>query len=194
MATQSTTLFSLTKVKDYLGVNNDDARLETIADAVSVAIERMTARSFVTRTKVKTFDAKGSGKVYLPDVGVASITTIRTRTGFDVAWSTVLSTAYELDPDTGIVHVFNDTVPVGPRTIEVTYVVGDDVQDGTGIPFDLYQAGLDYVKFIYHRMKSDTVLMTSVSLGGFSATSLPKIPADIEGVILGYRRIRTLCL
>lgn len=190
MATAATTMFSLQTVKDYLGVTGagDDALLETIADGVSDRIEKAAGRVFVQRTLTEYHDAQGKDRALLHQYPVASVISVKRRASFDSAWETL--TAYEIDTRTGWLYLNRENFYSGPRTAEIVYVAGFDVQDGAGLPRDARQLALDFVKYCYDRRKNSAVLAGTVSVGPASMVIVPDLPRDIKDALQRWRKVR----
>ena len=199
-ATRSTTLFALAKVKTFVGATGattDDALLVQIADGVSERIERDTQRKFVNRTVTEYPQAKGD-KLFLRNVPVSSVTTVKTRTTLADALSTVAATEYEADLDLGIlwakgvVSGIQTVWPDGERLTEVVYVAGWGVQDAATLPADIYEAGLEYAKFAYLKTKSPGVIAGSINVGPHSITVIPDVPKELRDLFASWRKRRFL--
>lgn len=198
MATKTTTMFSLAKVRAYLeikGVTNtgDDALLETIADGVSERVEQMISRRVVTRARVEKLDARGRDSVLLSGMPVQSITSVKTRVHLSEAFETQDVGDFELDGFTGRLYAKSGAFPSGPLTTEVTYQEGYGAQDNEAIPAGLMEAALEFVAFVYKRGKAG-VIVTSTNVGGNSITIVPKLPKDIEDAIMAYKKFRGIHL
>lgn len=210
MSTRATTLFSLVTVKSYLpavGATND-AVITQIADGVSAAIEQMTGRKFVSQSVTRTVNigrgvlgvnpsqslpfGYGDGpSVYrLPDYPVSAITSVARRATLMDAWETLDSTEYELDDRLGIVYLKQLAFYTGPRAAKFVYTAGYDAQDGAGLPADLVQAGLDWVKFVWTRQANGFLVASSQNQGGTSAIAVPSPSKDIMDRILTHRKVR----
>ena len=195
MATKSTTIFSLTKVKSYLGVEgaNHDALLDQIADGVSERVEAYTGRTFVTRAVTETLDGDGKQFLYLRNYPVVSVTSLKIRYSLLDEW-TVLNVAAEtvLDARRGRLYLNSMHFPWGPLSIEVVYSAGWGAQDAVALPQDLVQAALDYVKFVYDRKTVGATLAASMTIGPNTVSVVPDIPTDVKRVLDSYRKVRSI--
>lgn len=197
MATKATTLFSLAAVKSYLEIENDDADLNavltTIADGVSDRIERMTGRTFVTRSITEIFDARGRTFAFLKTLPVASLTTVRIRASLSDAWEDVSDDAV-LDTEIGQVHLAEGQFYAGPMTAEFVYSAGYGAQDNAALPSDAVQAALDYVTFVWKRKQAGLIMAGSSSIGGQSIMVVPEPPKDLRDTIMNLRKLRGVAL
>lgn len=193
-ATRSTTLFSISAVLTYLqsatmvggGVvdTRDSPRIVQIADAVSARIESQTKRVFVTRAFTETRNGTGTRSLRLHQFPVTALTSLAVT---DVPGGTTttlaLGTDFDLNPVMGELRLRQGVFTRGFQNIAIAYSAGFDAQDGPLIPPDLYQAGLDYVKYILDRVASGAVLASSIRVGPSDVVVLPGIPKDIQAVI-----------
>lgn len=196
MGTAATTLFSLAKVKDYVKAGASqvhDQQLIQIADAVSQRIEAFTRRPWVTRTVTEMRDGDGKQHFQLRHFPVQSITSARYRFSLLDGWTNLNpATDLELDDFRGYVYLKSLVWcwPKGPRTVEITYVAGFGNQDAPELPQDVYHAGLDFVKFVYDRWKTDAVALGSLSVSGSTAVVVPDLPKDLKDVLAMHTKVR----
>jgi uncharacterized phiE125 gp8 family phage protein len=193
-ATKTTTLFSLDAVKSYLTVksaNTDqDAILVRIADGVSERIEQLTQRAFVTRLITETLDGNGRSSIRFNTFPIQTISQLRTRTDLSFSFALVDPANYVLEGRTGIVHLKADVFPLGPLTVEGQINAGFGAQDGQTLPADVYQAGLDWVKFVYDRKAAGLVLAGSANMGNMSIALIPEPPKDVLSALQPWKKLR----
>jgi hypothetical protein len=193
MPTKATTMFSLTRVKAYLGATQGDKDqvITDVADGVSERIDLLTGRKFVTRSITQLCDAKGADSLALRDYPVTAITSVRRRQDVSGAWETALdAAAYEVDGRLGVLYLKSGVGPFysGPLTTEVVFTAGFGAQDAATLP--LFQEALDWVKFAFTRQGNNLLVTSSVSEGGRSTVIVPEPPKDILNAVLAYRKVR----
>lgn len=189
--TRATTLFSLDVVRNYVGANDAtlDDLIVRIADAVSERIEMQTNRVFVTRTIVETLNGDGSRRLVLrfcPIVAVASLTMKYTA---DQATPDALveGTDYDIDKRIGKIMLRTLTFPEVFQGVVCTYSTGFGAKDAATLPADLYEAALEYVKYLYSIKTANAVAATSVSLGNSTFMLTQDLPADLKRAINYWR-------
>jgi hypothetical protein len=193
MPTKSTTLWSLNVVRDYCKAKatDHDATLTRIADGVSERVDAYARRPFVTRSIVERRDGSGTQELPLRHFPVVSITQAKYRFSLLDVWAVLDPVDYELDGFRGYVILTSLAWPAGRQTVEVTYNAGFGAQDAPTLPADVYQAGLDVVKFVYDRWKADTVSLGSVNVQeAGSAVLVPALPKDVKDAIDPYVKRR----
>jgi uncharacterized phiE125 gp8 family phage protein len=195
MATKATTIFSLNKVKTYLGIEGatHDAMLEVLADGVSERIEAYLGRAFVTRSVTETLDGNGKQFIFLRNYPVQSVTSLRIRYSLLDEW-TELTVAAEtvLDQRLGRLYLTSTCFPKGPLAVEVTYQAGFGAQDNAALPADVVQAALDYLKFVYDRKTSGATVAASMTIGPNTISVVPDIPADVKRALDAYKKFRAV--
>ncbi len=194
-ATRATTLFSLDVVRPHVqnaigteAETADDARLALVADGVSARIESETRRVFVTRSLTEVRDGDDRRTLRLrtyPVESIDSLTVADDAGGTPVAL--VEGTDYDVDFRIGEIRLRTRVFTRGFQNVAVIYTAGFDAQDGADLPADIYQAGLDYVKFAYKRTQSDGLASSSVTTGGVSGTFIPAPPKDVLAVLDSWR-------
>lgn len=165
------------------GDSSDDALIAQIADGVSERIEKVTGRYFVKRTGLTLWQGPPSADRrrrflrYIPVVSVDSFSI----NGISLAENV----DYTVDLTSGLVELFTHHFPhPNPAfPVVVSYTAGFDVQDGPALPADIYQAGLDYLKFAYSRSIANGLSSGTVRIGGTEATFVPAPPKDILATI-----------
>jgi hypothetical protein len=194
-ATSTKTMWSLGVVKSHVkaSATTQDGLIARLADGVSSRIESYINRRIVSQTITNlVIDNNDSDKVRLPDYPVISIQSIETRWTMSSAWLALDAGLYELDGRHGFVYAvgFVQGFYTGPRTVRVSYTAGWDVQDGPGIPADLYTMPLDYVKFLYDRWNNDLLVTQSLSEGNRNATVPQELPKDLKDAFAHYVKRR----
>jgi hypothetical protein len=179
--TKTTTLFSLETLKAWIKVtgidDREDPRLVIAGDGATAEIETELDVLFVKRSVVETRSGDGKSTLVLQNAPVVSIDS------FTVDGSAVAASAYALDADTGIIAM-TSAFNVGVKNVVIGYTCGYDVQDGDGLPSDIYRAGLDLAKAIYDELASGAIAATSVSLGASTMViKTAKRPPSVQRVI-----------
>lgn len=192
MATRATTLFSTNVVKAYVPItgSGSDTIVEQIANGVSERIEAMTGRIFVTRSKTWVGDAKGRTSVQLPWFPISSVTSVKRRCNLEESLTALTSDDYVADTRLGVIHLKTLSFYDGPLTTEVVAEIGFGAQDAATLPADIYQAGLDYCKFVWTRQNGGMLVAGSMSQGGASVIVVPEPPKDIRDAIMAWRKVR----
>ncbi len=193
VATKDTTLFSLSTVRAHLKAvaTTHDAVLTKLADGVSARIETATQRAFVLRDLEETIDGNGRSSIRFSTYPINSIDTLSYRSTLADAFVEVDADEFVLDGKTGTVHLKNSVFPKGALLVFGAYEAGFDDQDGADLPADVVQLGLDYVKFLYDRWKSDGITLGSVSVNsGGSAVIVPDLPKELKDALAPWVKRR----
>jgi hypothetical protein len=193
VTTKDTTLFSLTAVKAHLkavATTHDDV-LAKLADGVSARIETACQRAFVLRDLEETIDGNGRSSIRFSTYPIGSITTLSSRNCLSDAFVAYDADTFVLDGKTGTVHLTSGTFPKGALLVNATFEAGFDDQDGADLPADVVQLGLDYVKFLYDRWKSDGITIGSVSVqAGGSAVLVSDLPKELKDALAPWVKRR----
>jgi uncharacterized phiE125 gp8 family phage protein len=193
VATKATTLFSLDVVKAHIKATatTHDAVLARFADAVSERIETFTQRAFVTRARTETIDGSGRASIRFSTYPVISVTTLSYRNTLRDAFVDYLASDFVLDGQTGTVHLVCGEFPRSPLAVKGVLSVGFGAQDSATLPADVVQMGLDYVKFLYDRWKSDAIALGSVNVAaGGSAVFVPDLPKEMKDALAPWVKRR----
>jgi hypothetical protein len=162
--TKTTTLFSLAALKTWLKVQlpdvSFDQQIAICGDAASEELESETGRIFVKRSVALRLDGSGKCEMALP--GARPLVSIDS---FTINGSPVDSSQYVFDADTAIVTFTSGQFSAGLKNVVLSVTAGFDVQDGTGLPRDVYRAGLDLAKAIYDEYGAGAIAASSVSIG-----------------------------
>jgi hypothetical protein len=191
--TRATTLWSLAVVKDYCKATatGHDATLIRIADGVSERIDAYVRRPFVTRSVVERRDGSGTRELPLRFFPVQAVTEAKYRVTPLDAWTVLDPSAYEVDGVRGAVILSALWWPKVRQGAEVSYDAGFGAKDSATLPADVYQAALDFVKFVYDRWKSDAIALGSLNLQqAGSAVIVPALPKDVKDAIDPYVKRR----
>lgn len=194
MAVSQYALCSLAYIKRILGIdqsNTDhDTLLEPLIDAVSIRIEELTLRQFVSRTHVEEKDGEGENWIHLDNYPVTVLHSL-----FDDVnrvWSDgslISSDNYILIEDEGTVilegiYAFND----GRRNVRARYTGG--YADTDSLPADLQYATALVVAYAYSRVDKHQFGIASVTVSDktvvYSNEAWPKEALDI---IMKYRDV-----
>lgn len=186
MPTKSTTLWDLDAVRVYCkaSATAHDAVLTKIADGVSEKIDSYIRRPLVTRSIVENRDGNDTEVLQLRHFPVQTVTQVRIRASLLDTWEVIAVDNYELDGFRGYLYLKSLCWPKAAQSCEVTYTAGFAAQNSTSLPQDVVQAGLDFVKFIYDRWKSDVVALGSVNMQqAGSAVIVPALPKDVTDTL-----------
>jgi hypothetical protein len=200
LETRTTTLCSLESLKAWLNfpgipandATNPDARLVMAADGATAEIEQQTGQIFVLRTLTATLNGTGKCQMQLPwtpgrvSAGPFTITI----SALTINGALVPSTSYTVDPRTGILYFTSGGMSCGIQNVVVTALVGYDLQDGPGLPADVYRAAVDLAKAIYDELVSGTIIATSVSLGPSTLVVKPAdYPPSVKRVFASWTNV-----
>lgn len=188
--TKSTTLFSLARLRTYLGITDvsgsKDEELAIIGDAASEEIEQETGRVFVKRTATETYNGDGNSVLFVrrPIVSISSLTVDGN--------ALVLNTDYKFDARLGAIYRLNGNgFTQDVQNISITYVYGYDVQDGDALPNDVYRAGLDLAKARWDEKSANAVVASTISLGPSSMVIKPGArPPSVQRIIDNWTESR----
>lgn len=198
-------------LKTWLGisVSTYDTPLERVLDSVDKTLARRLGRPYLedgtggwlTNTHVEYLDGNDGPVLYLAHTPIDSITSVVIVTGAS-STSTIASTLYTFDPDSGALHYYESEglslaafqnpdlntgrFPRGIRNVKATYVGGYANQ--AAVPGDLEQLAIELAADVWRAKGRDTNL-TSESIGGYSYTlTAPGGPysARLEALSLGY--------
>lgn len=184
--TKKTTLFSLETLKSWIKVtgidDSEDARLIIAADGATEELEKQTGVYFVQRSLTEVWSGDGKCAHALMNAPVISIDI------FTINGSAVDASSYVFDEETGIItFTASGVFCCGVKNIVVTYTAGYDIQDGDGLPSDVYRAGVDLAKAIYDELAVGAIAATSVSLGASTMVIKPsEWPQSVQRVIKSY--------
>lgn len=192
MDTKSTTLFSLSTLKTWMGVTNlnskEDERLVVAADAASEEIENQTGRRFVIRTLTETFSGRWQTTLYtkfapISDGAAVTIT---------VDGSALSTSAFFVEEDTGVIELLNYArFNKGQKNIVVTYPTGYDKKDGQNLPRDVVRAGVDLAKAIYDELARGSISVSSVTMGpSTTVVKAEDFPLSVKRVIQNWKSSR----
>jgi hypothetical protein len=192
--TAAFSLWSLATVKNYCNAvaTNHDATLIRIADGVSARVEQYIRRPFVSRSVTELRDGSGGQELQLRHFPVISVESAQYRFSLFDVWQTFDPTAYELDGFRGYLILKMFVWPKVRQGAQVQYTVGFGAKDdATTLSADVFQVGLDFVKFVYDRWKSDAIALGSLNLqGAGSAVIVPALPKDVLSALDPYVKRR----
>lgn len=202
MATRTTTLWSLTVVKDWLagtgsiGTTDLDTEIERIADSVSEFLEAETGWKFVNRELDETYNGDGNRLLRLRNgpLPTGTIITLLTilRDEDDAVPDTIVSTAYHVDKERRILRLKTHKDAVDPFTrgfqnVRVKYNVGFGAQDAAALPADIVRAGLDLCKYIWTEYTAGAIAASQISIGPGNVFLKPDLPLSVKQVIARWR-------
>jgi len=189
--TKATTMFTLARVKAYLGAVQieKDQTIVDVADGVSDRIETLTGRKFVTRSITQLCDARGHHDLPLRDYPVTAITSVKVRDDLRGTFQTIDASDYECDLRLGILYRKSMAFPKGPMTTEVVFSAGYGAKDDAAA-LPLFQAALDWVKFAFTRQSNNLLVVSSVAESGRSVVVVPEPPKDIRDAVMAFKKHR----
>lgn len=188
MAVDPNSLVTLQEVKDYLGIpvsnTGPDALLETLINASSKKIESYIDRKIKRQSYIETQDGAGTDRIVTRHWPVLSVSEIAVDTSSEFTDANVVTEfLLEGDPAIGIILKGGRRFPKGTQCIRVTYEAGYD-----DVPYDLKQACLFTVEFMYEVRSDRTIRTTSKSKSGESVSYAGDIPQFVKDMIEPYSR------
>ncbi len=193
-ATHATTLFGLAAVRAAVReVDADatrDAELVRLANGISALIERETRRIFVTRAFTEVRDGDGGHQLFLYQRPITTFTSLTIRRWpTDTTPETITSDRYQVNLETGLVHLWADTLTRGVANVTAAYSAGYGAQDGTTLPLDLYQAGLDLVAHVWQQAKAGGLAAQTVTMAnGQTFVPRERWPLHVQRAIDDWTR------
>ena len=143
--------------------SNEDEYLARLIPSVSQLVKNYCGRDFVdyfSTDKTEVFDIEGSTvrKIFLKELPVLSVTSVKERTSFSGSWTDLYddgtngSYDYYVEKPTGIITRVSDSAkacwPEGVARVEVVYKGGYDT-----LPADLELGVFDIIKY-YHKKEA----------------------------------------
>jgi uncharacterized phiE125 gp8 family phage protein len=192
--TLDTTMWSLASIKAALQITttNDDARLVRLADTACAQLEKDINRYVVARPRVEVQDGPGGRVMFLEKVPATAFTSIVIlRYPSDATTDTLVNTRYNVNLRTGRVWAHNEVLNRGNGNVTFTYSPGyGDKDDQTAIPADLWQLGLDMLKYLYDQEKTGTVAASQVSIGNNTFIIKPNWPLQVQMGLKNWRSVQ----
>ena len=194
MATRATTLISLARAHDWLGIpdatTDHDKRIEWVANAASELIERKTGIYFVTRALTEVQDGDGTNRLHVDRFPMTTLTTLTIKETQDGAAQTIASGDRDVDLERGIIQL-RTTAAVTVFTklfqnVTVGYSTGYGAQDATTLPEDIMLACLDILKLVWDEYTSGAIAASSVSVGPGSLVIKPEWPMHIRDTLRSW--------
>jgi uncharacterized phiE125 gp8 family phage protein len=191
-------LTTKTKVKNYLGISgttHDDLLDELIKNA-SASIERFCNRSFEEDDYTEYFDTtKGFNKLFLRNYPVASLTSVKYRSGTwgAITWESLNVNDYILNDNGKVAFAF--AFPQAEKYIEIVYTGGykidftDELDTASHtLPFDLTQIATEIVAQTFNLRTS--VGISNESTEGQSITYKDSdVTKQYQSRLLAFRNV-----
>lgn len=171
--------------------------VERLINAASGMANRATGRLLKARTYTSYLDSPRGSRLFFPEYPVHAITTInddenRAWSSTDTAWS---STEYQLDRESGILDLLDDSFCGAKKALKVVYnagygttTTGSTVDNATIVPWDLQVAVLETTKFLWNRFSARGVGIRSQSADGMNIGFEITMPMNAVKILEGYRR------
>ena len=186
-------LITLQQYKTAEGITQpkDDARLNVLIPSVSQLVKTYCGNTFVdffSSAKTETFSIDwNTTVVQLTENPVNSITSVKERTSYSAAYTTLTTGAYEYYLDVSTDCIYRTTSssyknwPTGVASVEVVYTAGYST-----IPGDLKLAVLDLITYYLkdeHKQRQSIAGASIQNQGSTSQTNNVSFPDHIKRVL-----------
>lgn len=187
-------ILTLTDLKPYLSIpttdTDDDDRLESVIDAITVAFASYTGRDTMVNSLVVEYtEGKDDDTIFLRNPPINEVTSSVVicidSDRLYPAGNNLTRTDFAVYSRTGKVVLIDDYFPSNPLCVKVTYYGG-----WVSLPADIRLAALEAAVWFWKRQNDGKIGVTSVNApqGGSTSYEDAGLPKAVTDILDRYRR------
>ena len=182
-------LITWSTVKDELGLETSlKSKTERLISWISAKAEVIAGRKLTSETRTQYLPGNGTDTIVLPIFPVTAFTSLNVDSQHKFTGSDVSSDDYYIDMDTGIITLYNATVPRGVNVAKVVYTAG---WTEATLPGDVLQACLEAITWNLQRENDRAFgIRNQTTPDGVNIGYEMVLPMGVQRVFESYANVR----